>query len=183
LLVAGANRYLTNNKDETPISISIANEYSSITKMLDTNYNLLDYLKFLCNMKIKYQPRSRSFIQPLCFFIIFGLVVGYLYSLFTFDSQLVMIIQSSIFGVIFIVYASLIISPKLEHDQLTYEQLANQQKLYQSCMSCLKMMNKRERHCDVCHVCIGQYDHHCFWINNCVGRHNIARFNIFLILL
>ena len=50
-------------------------------------------------------------------------------------------------------------------------------------MECKKLMKKRENHCKTCHRCVYQYDHHCKWINNCVGKHNVLRFNVFLIVL
>lgn len=51
------------------------------------------------------------------------------------------------------------------------------------CIRCVQYKPARSNHCDVCNTCIEQYDHHCPWINNCVGRHNVVRFNMFLILL
>lgn len=45
--------------------------------MLDDKYSLLDYLKFICNTKIKYEPRSKSYLQPLLYYI-FAMVVSFL---------------------------------------------------------------------------------------------------------
>jgi hypothetical protein len=50
-------------------------------------------------------------------------------------------------------------------------------------MICVREMRPREHHCHICGTCIPQYDHHCTWINNCVGKHNLLRFNTFLIVL
>ena len=50
-------------------------------------------------------------------------------------------------------------------------------------MTCMREMRPRDHHCHISHRCVPQYDHHCNWINNCVGRHNLARFNLFILTL
>lgn len=74
LLIAGADRLLTNNKGQTALQIAKSNEFDKITKMLDDKYSLLDYLKFICNAKVKYEPRNRSYLQPFLFYCLAALL-------------------------------------------------------------------------------------------------------------
>lgn len=41
-------------KGQTALQIAKDNEFDKIAKMLNDDYSLLDYFKFLCNAKIKY---------------------------------------------------------------------------------------------------------------------------------
>lgn len=88
------------------------------------------------------------------------------------------IIQAVIFGLMFVLYLSLLKSPKnITKTSLPYY---NTDKM---CFECCRKKPRRGYHCDICGVCIEQYDHHCTWINNCVGKHNIIRFVLFIVLL
>ncbi len=117
--------------------------------------------------------------------------------------------QEGIFGVLIILYLSLILQkPKLQRGSyesieglwLNREDQSNKnsatdiissvssfsylnQEMNSICLNCIQYKPARSNHCDICRTCIEQYDHHCPWINNCVGKHNIIRFNFFLVLL
>lgn len=54
LLLAGSDRKKCNLKNQTPLQIAKQNEFDKISRMLDDKYSLFDYLKFICNAKIKY---------------------------------------------------------------------------------------------------------------------------------
>lgn len=38
-------------------------------------------------------------------------------------------------------------------------------------------------HCSTCQVCVADYDHHCPWTGKCVGHGNIAYFKMFIVAL
>ena len=52
LLIKGAKRYIKNCEGKSPIEIARENEYKNITKMLNDNYSIFDFLKFYYNVKL-----------------------------------------------------------------------------------------------------------------------------------
>ena len=67
LLLAGAKRHIKNKEGKEPFDIARENEFSNIEQFLNDNYTWLDYVKFLMNVKIKYEPRRKSFTMPILF--------------------------------------------------------------------------------------------------------------------
>lgn len=54
LLIAGADRKRRDANGQTALEIAKQNEFDKIGKMLNDRYSFLDYLKFICNAKMKY---------------------------------------------------------------------------------------------------------------------------------
>jgi hypothetical protein len=75
-LLAGANRHIKNKEGKEPIDIARENEFYNIEQFLDDNYNWLDYVKFLMNVKIKYEPRHKSFAMPIVFMSLAFILIG-----------------------------------------------------------------------------------------------------------
>lgn len=86
LLIAGADRLITNSKGQTALQIAKSNEFDKITKMLNDKYSLLDYLKFICNAKVKYEPRNRSYLQPLLYYLFAAIVTYISFGIITIDN-------------------------------------------------------------------------------------------------
>jgi hypothetical protein len=150
--------------------------------MLDDKYSLLDYLKFICNTKIKYEPRSKSYFQPFLYYL-FAVIVSFLsFGIITIDKPLFFWPQVVIYAFSVVLFTTLILPPKVLEKHHGYNYYAERQEINRLCMVCIRPIQFREYHCTTCQQCTAQYDHHCFWINNCVGKYNILRFNVFLIL-
>ncbi len=112
LLVAGANRVVVNNKGQTALQIAKSNEFDKITRMLDDKYSLLDYLKFICNTKIKYEPRSRSYFQPFLYYS-FAIIVSFLsFAIITIHNPIVFWVQLALYAFSVVLFTTLIIPPK-----------------------------------------------------------------------
>lgn len=47
--------------------------------MLNDKYTCKDYIKFICNSKIKYKPQKRTFLQPILYIIAFVFIMFYNY--------------------------------------------------------------------------------------------------------
>jgi hypothetical protein len=183
-LIAGAERHVKNNKGETALDIAQDKEFEGIVRMLNDNYSLVDKLKIICNAKTKYEPVQRSNRYPLLFCLLSLLFAGFVFGVVQLNSLLLFVLQTSILGACVLLFGSLVLlSPKLSTHQHNYNEFAETTRLFQVCMVCVREMKPREHHCHICRRCVAQYDHHCSWINNCVGKHNIARFNLMLIIL
>jgi hypothetical protein len=74
------------------------------------------------NLKIKYEPRKKSFVMPLVFLALALLIVGTInYALdFKPEDNYILWIQNGMFGVLIVFYLSLILhSPKLQRGSYT----------------------------------------------------------------
>lgn len=151
--------------------------------MLDDKYSLLDYIKFICNAKIKYKPKNRSYIQPFFFLILYFLAAFLLFGVINIFALWILAFQTLFYSVILLLFLSLITPPKSIKSLHSYDFYVEKHHIGQLCMSCIHLMRPREHHCYICQVCVSQYDHHCSWINNCIGKKNLLRFYIFIILV
>lgn len=182
LLLGGANRRVRNLKGETALRIAEENEFDKIARMLDDRYSLLDYLKFLCNAKARYEPRKPSYWQPLLFYCLALLLAALAFGPIDLPIPALFYCQAGVFLVTVGLFSSLIVGVRPQARAQSYQYFAEREEVGRVCMECVRAQQGREFHCPVCRRCVAQYDHHCFWINNCVGKHNIFRFNLFLLL-
>jgi hypothetical protein len=80
--------------------------------MLDDKYTLIDYLKFVCNAKVKYIPRKRSLFQPFIFYIVTAIMVFLSYGIITVNHQILFYFQSVIYSITFLLFTSLLFRPQ-----------------------------------------------------------------------
>ena len=80
--------------------------------MLNDKYLLLDYLKFICNAKVRYEPRPRSYMQPLLYYF-FTIIVTYLsYGVIIMENPFLFWTQSIVYAASILLFTSLILPPK-----------------------------------------------------------------------
>jgi hypothetical protein len=102
-------------------------------------------------------------------------------------------IQSSIFGIIYLVVSFLVFALYISLScsnpgKMTNHEFENLLDLVEKgnnaeeyCPLCLVKTKFRSRHCLICQICVDEFDHHCFWVGNCIGKDNYTLFFIFLI--
>ena len=102
-------------------------------------------------------------------------------------------IQSSIFGIIYLVVSFLVFALYISLScsnpgKMTNHEFENILDLVEKgnnaeeyCPLCLVKTKFRSRHCLICQICVDEFDHHCFWVGNCIGKDNYTLFFIFLI--
>ena len=81
--------------------------------MLDDRYSLKDHVKFICNAKIKYQPKSRSYLQPFLFFIIWCINAGLSFGTIALHPLSIFITQACLLTLTLFLFISLIPPPDL----------------------------------------------------------------------
>jgi palmitoyltransferase ZDHHC13/17 len=69
LLLKGANRYIKNDNNKTAYQIADESNFKTLKKMISENYTFSDFVKFYCNVKIEYRPKSRGTAIPLVFIL------------------------------------------------------------------------------------------------------------------
>ncbi len=52
LLLKGADRYLKNKSNQTPLDVARSNSYNTIAKMLNEEFSCVDHIRLYCNIKI-----------------------------------------------------------------------------------------------------------------------------------
>lgn len=112
LLISGANRHIKNRKNETPLKVAEDNEFRNISRMLNDNYSLCDMVKFYCNVKIDYRPKKRKLQIPLVFLITTLVCIGITNVILYFTYHYAYIIEGVIFGLMLLIYFSLLWGPK-----------------------------------------------------------------------
>ena len=75
-MIAGADRHIKNNEGKEAIDLAQENEFINIERFLNDNYTWVDYIKFFFNIKIKYEPKSRSFTMPAIFLLLSVMLTG-----------------------------------------------------------------------------------------------------------
>lgn len=91
--------------------------------MLDDNYSLLDYIKFICNAKVRYEPKKKSYIQPFLFYCLTFVLMFLNFGAITINNIVVFWVQTVIFAISVVLFTSLILPQKrLEktHDYTYY---------------------------------------------------------------
>lgn len=95
--------------------------------MLNDKYSLVDYLKFICNAKARYEPRDRSYLQPTLYYL-FALTVATLsYAVIDFYSPFLFWIQSIVYAASIVLFTSLILPPKPWPKQHSYGYFAERE--------------------------------------------------------
>jgi palmitoyltransferase ZDHHC13/17 len=143
LLVAGANRRLVNAQGQTALQIARSNEFEQISRMLDDHYSLLDYLKFACNAKARYEPRRRSYMQPLLFYCLAALLAFLSFGAVATEDAVVFWTQIAVYGTSIGLFTSLVLPPKLHEKVHDYGYYAERQEAGRLCMACVRPMQAR----------------------------------------
>lgn len=88
--------------------------------MLDDRYSLLDYLKFICNAKVRYEPRRRSYLQPVLYYCLAAVLISLSFGVITVDNALVFWAQATTYTISVALFTSLILPPKQHEKHHTY---------------------------------------------------------------
>lgn len=122
LLMAGANRSIVNNLNKTPLEVALENDYKTIPRMLDENYNICDYIKFYCNLKIEYKPKKRNLKIPTVFLLALVVNVSIINLFFHFVEWYPIYVEVVILGTMTLLYLTLLKGPE-NTDRKDYEEL------------------------------------------------------------
>ena len=80
--------------------------------MLDDHYSLLDRIKFAYNAKVKYKPQHRSYIQPMCFVLLWLLAVGLAFGAISFDTSWMQASLAGLYLTVLMLFLSLVCPPQ-----------------------------------------------------------------------
>lgn len=95
--------------------------------MLNNKYGLLDYIKFYLNTQVRYEPVERSICMPILFLLsaLFIIVSAHMLvrAPFLVQNNLYIIVPSCFYGLFFIIYLTLLRSPKPIGQPSSYKHL------------------------------------------------------------
>lgn len=80
--------------------------------MLDEDYSCCDYVKFYCNLKIEYKPKSRSLKIPLVFLVSLVVNVAIVNLFFRFVEWYPIYVEAVVLGTMTVLYLTLLKGPE-----------------------------------------------------------------------
>ena len=191
LLMNGADKNLTNKKNELPINIARKKNYVRIKNLLkDKEYNPL------CTLESppKYIEPSNIYRKLILFLIIiveliiFILILPFLediYHLFVNLGSFALCLLS------FIIF--MYKDPGYQKNTKLIKDCGGEKnngplktlldigmKLENYCPKCYIEKKKNITHCFICDECVLEMSHHCFWINKCIGKNNKFFYLLFI---
>lgn len=87
--------------------------------MLNEKFSLMDLLKFYCNVKIEYKPKSRKLTIPVIFFISVIINVAILNVLIEFTKDYSTLVETCVIAPMMLMYFTLLYGPP-RSDTLDY---------------------------------------------------------------
>lgn len=70
--------------------IAVSNDFVNTQNLLNDKYSCFDHIKFFFNIKLKYEPKRRSYAVPLFFLLLSVVLIGSIsYSLTYHDEYMV----------------------------------------------------------------------------------------------
>ncbi|OMJ83550.1 hypothetical protein SteCoe_15519 [Stentor coeruleus] len=181
LLIMGANKNITDNRNERPLDISLSRGDLSIINLLKNS----ECKNYLNPFRHKIGPISDTYTKLAIFIMISLFRAGFIVSAILPHMDIYILYTSA--GIFLLAVISFFIVSTKNPGYITINKEISLMCLYEKyryeyiCVYCEAKKPKNTRHCHYCRRCVKDYDHHCPWIHNCVGKNNHFWFMLFLI--